>query len=89
MLAASGKLEAAQMSSACPDEPTSSPEMQKPWPVMLRCFSRESMTTVNKVGERTDSYFTTQFTGKHSEDLLSSLTTFTELAYQFFTRHQH
>ena len=51
---ASRKLEAARMSSACPDAPTLSPEMQRPWPVVSRCFSRESITIMNRVGDRTD-----------------------------------
>ena len=32
--AASGKLGAARMSSACPEAPTLSREMQRPWPVV-------------------------------------------------------
>ena len=77
------------MSSAYPDAPTLSPDMQRPWPVVSRCFSRESITMMNRVGDRTDPCFTPRLTGKHSENWLSSLTTLIDLEYQFFMRRQN
>ena len=63
------------MSSAYPDAPALSPDMQRPWPIVSRCFSRESITMMNTVRDRTDPCFTPRLTGKHSENWLCSLTT--------------